>query len=88
MLAMFFESIYSDSGENFLGVFDSEEIGINNYLSYKNTNYKNSNIAYNVNRLCNGIYKAYYVYNNDIIDEGYISFKSLKMNKIVDLDSF
>lgn len=57
MLAMFFfESIYSDSGENFLGVFDSKEIGINSYLSYKNTVYRDNNIVYSVSRSCSGMY--------------------------------
>lgn len=85
---MFFESIYSDSDENFLGVFDSEEIGINSYFSYKNTLCKNNDIVYNVIRLCNGTYRVYYVCDDDTVEEWHISFKSLKMNKIVDLDSF
>lgn len=88
MLAMFFESVYSDSGESFLGVFDSKETGINTYLSYKNIICKNDGVVYNISKSCDGIYKVYYIQDEDTIIEGYITFKSLVMNKIVDLDSF
>lgn len=91
LLGMFFEHVYSDE-ERFIGVFSSEEAAINTYISNKNKLCINSNLIFSVNKYCDNSYIVSYKEKSSTCDstpsiEGYISFKSLSVNEIFDLDN-
>ncbi len=91
LYGMFFEHSHSDGEEVFLGVFDDIDLAINSYISNKNNICASNNLVYTASK-SESLENSYTVYehspsieNFSPSVEGYIDFRKLSINEIVDL---